>query len=148
MVPCISSGLIAQVARSSLQIEPKKLLPSECLGLLPGLLWKNFFFPWGCAAAGARGVNPINICQVPAWCPAVLEGTLDCRQEGRLGVGSWFGQNGFPEAGLKSLPQLSQTSSPLPVGINPLQPEQSLGGDRFLKTRQERDPRVGWSGGH
>lgn len=65
-----------------MQTEPKKL-PSICLGLLPGLLWKNHPPPpWGSATAGARGVNPINICQVPAWCPAALEGTLDCRGGG------------------------------------------------------------------
>lgn len=78
--PCLTLGLIAQLAQSSVQTGPRKLLPSKCLGLLllPVLLWKKIF-PWGSATAGARGINSINTCQVPAWCPAALEGTLECR---------------------------------------------------------------------
>lgn len=86
--------------------------------------------PWGSAAAGARGVNPINICQVPAWCPAVLEGTLDCRGGGG-GAGSWYGQNGFPEAiWAEILPSAILSQLPSTCENRP-SPEQSLRGDRL-----------------
>lgn len=62
----------------------------------------RIFFPWGSATAGARGVNPINICQVSAWCPAALEGTL--RLQGRWGWGVGMGRmDSQKSSGLKSL---------------------------------------------
>lgn len=44
-----------QVARSSMKTKAKKWLPSECLGLLPGLLWNKFLFSLGlCHSRGKR----------------------------------------------------------------------------------------------
>lgn len=100
------------------------------------------FFPWGSATAGARGVNSINICQVLAWYPAVLEGTLECRvQVG--GVGGWYGHNGFPEATwTEILPSTTSSQFPCAVGSSSL--EQSLRRDKAGGLSRE----VGWSGGH
>lgn len=91
---------------------------------------RHFFSPWGSATAGAREVNPINICQVPALCPAALEGTLDCRQ---VGVGSRYEQNGFPEASWAETPPSNQFST---TCGNQSSPEQSLRGDRFFSRRE------------